>query len=77
MEQLYACGISLGICVTTVGIFMSGYSVGQTDGKPAGEFEMRPKVVVYCIEKPDLCKEEYNTIKTQLKLNNYQLPEIK
>ena len=77
MEQLYACGIAFGVSVATVGIFMSGYSVGKIDGKPAGEFEMRPKVVVYCIEKPDLCKEEYNTIKTQQKLNNYKLPEIK
>ena len=36
----------------------------------------REKVVLYCIEKPDLCKEEYNHIKTQENLNNYKLPEL-
>ena len=39
--------------------------------------EIRDKVVVYCIEKPQLCKEEYQNIKTQNKLDNYQRPEIK
>jgi hypothetical protein len=77
MEQLYACGIALAAVTTMVGIFISGYGLGKIDGKPVGEFEMRPKVVVYCIEKPQLCKEEYDSIKTQEKLNNYQLPEIK
>ena len=37
---------------------------------------MRDKVVLYCIEKPQLCKEEYQNIKTQNKLNTYQKPEI-
>ena len=56
---------------------MGGYNVGKYDGKLDGESKMRPKVVTYCIEKPQLCKEEYDSIKTQLKLNTYQLPEIK
>ena len=34
-------------------------------------------LVLYCIEKPQLCKEEYANIKTQNKINNYQKPEIK
>jgi hypothetical protein len=34
-------------------------------------------VVLYCIEKPQLCKDEYANIKTQNKLNTYQKPEIK
>ena len=37
---------------------------------------MRDKVVLYCIEKPDLCKTEYQNIKTQNKLNDYQRPAI-
>jgi hypothetical protein len=77
MDELYAGGLLLGAFATLGAVFMFGLSVGKVDGKSAGEFEMRPKVVVYCIEKPDLCKEEYNTIKTQQKLNNYKLPEIK
>ena len=46
-------------------------------GKGEGAKEMRNKVVLYCIEKPDLCKTEYQNIKTQNKINNYQKPEIK
>ena len=45
-------------------------------GKGEGAKEMRNKVVLYCIEKPQLCKEEYQNIKTQNKLNTYQKPEI-
>lgn len=77
MDELYAGGLIFGAFATMLAIFMGGYSVGKIDGKSAGEVEMRPRVVVYCIEKPQLCKEEYNSIKTQQKLNNYQLPEIK
>lgn len=55
----------------------AAFFVGLLVGNSAGADYMRHKVVVYCIEKPDLCKEEYNTIKTQQKLNNYQKPEIK
>ena len=36
----------------------------------------RNQVVLYCIEKPQLCKEEYNIIKTQENLNNYKRPEL-
>jgi hypothetical protein len=49
---------------------------GLNWGKSEGAKEMRNKVVLYCIEKSDLCKEEYNNIKTQSKLNDYQKPEI-
>lgn len=77
MEEFYAGGLILGAFASLVSSFMFGLSVGKVDGKSAGEFEMRPKVVVYCIEKPQLCKEEYDSIKTQQKLNNYKLPEIK
>ena len=48
-----------------------------TQGSGLNDNEMRDKVVVYCIEKPQLCKEEYQNIKTQNKLNTYQKPEIK
>lgn len=77
MDELYVGGLLLGTFATLGAVFMFGYNVGRYDGKDSGESEMRPKVVLYCIEKPDLCKEEYNTIKTQQKLNNYKLPEIK
>ena len=53
------------------------YFAGLNWGKHVGANEMRPKVVAYCVEKPQLCKEEYNSIKTQNKLKNYKLPEIK
>lgn len=76
MDELYAGGLVLGAFASLVASFMFGLSVGKTDGYSAGEFEMRNKTVVYCIEKPQLCKEEYNNIKTQQKLNNYQRPEI-
>ena len=36
----------------------------------------RDKVVLYCIEKPELCKEEYKVIKTQENLTNYTRPEL-
>lgn len=71
-----AVGIILGAFASIGAIFVFGYNVGKYDGKSAGEFEMRDKVVVHCIEKPDLCKIEYNNIKTQNKLNDYKRPEI-
>ena len=49
---------------------------GVNWGKSEGAKEMRNKVVLYCIEKPQLCKDEYTNIKTQNKLNTYQRPEI-
>jgi hypothetical protein len=76
MEELYVGGLIFGAFATMVATFMFGLSVGKYEGKSAGEFEMRNKVVLYCIEKPQLCKEEYTSIKTQQKLNDYKLPEI-
>ena len=58
--------------IVTVGAFFLGMIFG---GNNVGN-AMRDKVVVYCIEKPQLCKDEYTNIKTQNKLNNYQRPEI-
>jgi hypothetical protein len=77
MDELYAGGLIFGFFATVVAAFMSGVSIGRYDGKSAGENEMRNRVVLYCIEKPQLCKEEYNSIKTQQKLYKYQKPEIK
>ena len=76
MDELYAGGIVLGLFASIGASFMFGLSVGKIDGKSAGEWEMRNKAVVYCIEKPDLCKEEYKIIKTQENLNNYKRPEL-
>ena len=59
--------------LSIVGGCMSGISIGTIQG----ENEMRDKVILHCIEKPKLCKEEYDNIKTQNKLNNYERPEIK
>jgi hypothetical protein len=56
----------------TVAAFFVGVMIGVGDGNDT----MRDKVVLYCIEKPQLCKEEYQNIKTQNKLNTYQKPEI-
>jgi hypothetical protein len=53
-----------------------GFFVGTMIGSGWGADEMRNKVVLYCVEKPDLCKTEYNNIKTQNKLNDYQKPEL-
>jgi hypothetical protein len=77
MNEFYAGGMVVGLLASIGAIFLGGYNAGKIDGKSAGEFETRSKVVLYCIEKPDLCKEEYDSIKTQQKLNNYKLPEIK
>lgn len=51
--------------------------IGLMLGVGMNSDEIRNKVVTYCIEKPQLCKEEYQNIKTQTKLNTYQKPEIK
>ena len=56
----------------TVAAFFVGVMIGVGDGNDT----MRDKVVLYCIEKPQLCKEEYQNIKTQNKINDYQKPEI-
>lgn len=77
MGELYAGGLMLGVFAAIGAIFIGGYNVGKYDGELDGESKMRPKVVTYCIEKPQPCKEEYDSIKTQLKLNAYQLSEIK
>lgn len=53
------------------------FFIGLMLGSVMNDDGMRDKVVVYCIEKPQLCKEEYQNIKTQNKLDNYQKPEIK
>jgi hypothetical protein len=49
---------------------------GAISGANVMEGSLRGKVVMYCIEKPQLCKEEYNHIKTQENLNNYKRPEL-
>ena len=58
-------------------MFAGAYNWGNYNGRKDGSEEMRTKVVLYCIEKPDLCKVEYDNIKTQTKLENYKRPEIK
>ena len=56
---------------------VAAFFVGVMIGVGGGNDTIRDKVVLYCIEKPQLCKEEYQNIKTQNKINNYQKPEIK
>ena len=55
---------------------VAAFFVGMMIGLGGNGDTMRDKVVLYCIEKPQLCKEEYANIKTQNKINNYQKPEI-
>lgn len=57
-------------------LMVPAFFVGIIIGTTLNENNMRDKVVVYCIEKPQLCKDEYTNIKTQNKLNDYQRPEI-
>lgn len=45
-------------------------------GKTYGESVMRDQVVIYCNEKPKLCKEEYENLKTQMKVNSYEKPNL-
>lgn len=52
------------------------FFMGMVIGIELNDDEIRNKVVLYCIEKPDLCKEEYNNIKTQENINNYTRPEL-
>ena len=49
---------------------------GVISGANVTKDNVRDEVVLYCIEKPQLCKEEYNHIKTQENLNNYKRPEL-
>lgn len=58
-----------------IGCFI-GYKMGNYDGINEGEDLMRPKVVEYCIEKPKLCKEEYDHNNNAIKLSEYKRPEI-
>ena len=57
-------------------IFVMGYNMGNYWGIKEGEDLMRPKVVEYCVEKPKLCKEEYDHNKALTKLKEYKRPEI-
>ena len=70
----------MGLFVTFIGglgfLFLMGYNVGNHYGIKEGEDLMRPKVVQYCIEKPKLCKEEYDHNKARIKLFEYKQPEI-
>jgi hypothetical protein len=56
--------------------FLLAYNVGNHYGIKEGEDLMRPKVVEYCIEKPKLCKQEYDHNKALTKLKEYKRPEI-
>ena len=67
------CTVLTIFILSVVGGCMFGLPIGRIQGVN----EMRDKVILHCIEKPKLCKEEYDNIKTQNKLNNYERPEIK
>jgi hypothetical protein len=63
-------------------VFFIGFSLvltfttGFVSGTGVCYDVVREKVVLYCIEKPDLCKEEYKNIKTQEYLINYKRPDL-
>ena len=69
-------GLVAALFVSLAFIFLTGYSVGNKYGIKEGEDLMRPKVVQYCIEKPKLCKEEYDHNKARIKLFEYKRPKI-
>ena len=58
--------------VSFAGFFYFGYYVGSRETKE----NMRPLMISHCVEKPDLCKEEYEHNKQWGKLREYQRPEI-
>ena len=60
------------IAVGAAGLF----NWGVYDGARKGRAEMRNRAIVHCVEKPQLCKEEYTFITTQAKLSEFQRPEI-
>lgn len=51
--------------------------LGLFIGFNLGADSVRDKVVSYCIENPQLCREEYNVIKQKEKLSTYKTPELK
>lgn len=53
---------------------LSGLS--YMNGITFGESVMRDQVVIYCNEKPKLCKEEYDNLKAQMKVNSYEKPNL-
>jgi hypothetical protein len=65
-----------GAAVIGFGVPWVARSWGFADGAQKGRAEMRNRVIVHCIEKPQLCKEEYTFITTQAKLSEFQRPEI-
>jgi hypothetical protein len=65
------------ICIATLAVGGAGmFNWGAYDGARKGRAEMRNRVIVHCVEKPQLCKEEYTFITTQAKLSEFQRPEI-
>lgn len=56
--------------------FFGGIAVGVSGTAVPIRDITRDEVVLYCIEKPQLCKEEYDHIKTKENLNNYKRPEL-
>jgi hypothetical protein len=68
--------IDLIITLAIIFTFFGGIIVGVGSTADPIRDITRDKVVLYCIEKPDLCKEEYNHIKTQENLSNYKRPEL-
>lgn len=62
--------------VFQVVLFTTTYKVGSMDGKNLAIAETRYQVVVYCNEKPKLCKEEYEQIKLREKVGEYKKPEL-
>lgn len=58
--------------VSFSGFFYFGYYVGSRETKE----NIRPLMISHCVEKPDICKEEYQHNKLWGKLREYQRPEI-
>lgn len=56
---------------------LSLIAIGLFIGAELGADSVRGKVVSYCIENLQLCREEYNVIKQKEKLSTYKTPELK
>ena len=61
-------------------ILIIGFGVGSQVGIIIGESgiasKMRDKVIIHCIEKTELCKEEYDYLKDKIHIKEYKRPQI-
>jgi hypothetical protein len=64
--------LELITAILVVFSFFGGITIGSISIQDV----VRDRVVLYCIEKPDLCKQEYKVIKAKEDAENYVRPEL-